>query len=73
MAARVAAARTQSFIELSFLFEYISLPCLSLIGLGLRNFRRYEREYLQVNPLNIPEEMMRHILYCELGGRSVTH
>jgi len=45
MAAYVAAARTQSLIELSFLFEYISLPDLSLIGLCLRNFRRYDRKY----------------------------
>jgi hypothetical protein len=103
MAARVAAARTHSFIELSFLFEYISLPELSLIGLCLRNFRRYERKYLLVNPLNplnaefnpichllallaahpifhvgrirvnIPVEMMQHVLCAKLGCCVVKH
>jgi len=73
MEARVAAARTQSFIELSFLFGYILLLDLSLIGLWLRNFRRYKRKYLRVNPLNIPVEMMKHVLYSKLEGCSVKH
>jgi hypothetical protein len=73
MAVRAAAARTQSFIELLFLFEYISLPDLSIIGLWLRNFRRYERKYLRVNPLNTPAEMMQDVLHSKLGGCSVKH
>jgi hypothetical protein len=42
MAASDTAARTQSFTEPSLLFEYISFPDLCLIGLWLRNWRRYE-------------------------------
>jgi hypothetical protein len=66
MAASGTAARIQNFIELSFLFKYISFSDLSLIGLRLRQLQTMRTEVLKT-----PVEMILHLLYSYAGDFTV--